>query len=152
MRTLQAIGCAERFQSLTLPALGSAYYDEHGEHQALSCAELLAKQAAQVELVTPARLVGEELGAINFAIQGELEQARLQQQEVELNARNIQRQVEELGGDVTELAEGLPEEAATGDWEEQLERLHTQITRLEPVNLAAIQEFEFLLGAKIQAG
>ena len=34
MRTLQAIGCAERFQSLTLPALGSAYYDEHGEQLA----------------------------------------------------------------------------------------------------------------------
>ncbi len=31
MRTLQAIGCVERFQSLTLPALGSAYYDERGE-------------------------------------------------------------------------------------------------------------------------
>jgi 2,4-dienoyl-CoA reductase-like NADH-dependent reductase (Old Yellow Enzyme family)/thioredoxin reductase len=43
-------------------------YDEHGEHQALSCAELLAKQGAEVELVTPARLVGEELGAINFAV------------------------------------------------------------------------------------
>ncbi len=43
-------------------------YDEHGEHQALSCAELLAKQGAQVELATPARLVGEELGAINFAV------------------------------------------------------------------------------------
>jgi chromosome segregation protein len=71
-----------------------------------------------------------------------LEQARLQQQEIELNARSIQRQVEELGGDVTELAGSLPEEAETGGWEEQLERLQTQIVRLEPVNLAAIQEFE----------
>ncbi len=43
-------------------------YDEHGEHQALSCAERLAKAGSEVELVTPARTLGEELGSINFAI------------------------------------------------------------------------------------
>lgn len=43
-------------------------YDEHGEHQALSCAELLTKTGCQVELATPARVVGEELGSINFAV------------------------------------------------------------------------------------
>ena len=42
-------------------------YDEHGEHQALSAAETLAKAGGDVELATPARLVGEELGSINFA-------------------------------------------------------------------------------------
>lgn len=43
-------------------------YDEHGDHQALSCAEKLAGAGAQVELATPARVVGEELGSINFAV------------------------------------------------------------------------------------
>jgi len=71
-----------------------------------------------------------------------LERARLHQQELELSARAIQRQVEELDGDVNELAESLPEDAETGAWEEELERLQIKITRLEPVNLAAIQEFE----------
>jgi chromosome segregation protein len=75
-------------------------------------------------------------------IRQDLERARLKQQELELGARAIQRQVEELGGDVKELAETLPENAETGAWEETLQRLQDQITRLEPVNLAAIQEFE----------
>jgi len=75
-------------------------------------------------------------------IRQDLERARLKQQEIELGARAIQRQVEELGGDVDELAKSLPEDAETGDWEETLQRLQDQITRLEPVNLAAIQEFE----------
>jgi chromosome segregation protein len=75
-------------------------------------------------------------------VRQDLERARLQQQEVQLNARSIQRQVEELGGKVEELAESLPEDAHPDAWEEQIERLTTQITRLEPVNLAAIQEFE----------
>jgi chromosome segregation protein len=75
-------------------------------------------------------------------IRQDLERARLKQQELELGARSIQRQVEELGGNVEELATDLPEDAETGDWEATLQRLQDQITRLEPVNLAAIQEFE----------
>jgi chromosome segregation protein len=72
----------------------------------------------------------------------DLERARLQHQEVQLNARNLQRQVEDLGGDVDELAKSLPEDADPQSWEDELERLQVKITRLEPVNLAAIQEFE----------
>jgi chromosome segregation protein len=75
-------------------------------------------------------------------IRQDLERARLQQQEVQLNARSLQRQVEELGGNVEALAEALPEGADPGDWETALERLRENIARLEPVNLAAIQEFE----------
>ena len=43
-------------------------YDDHGDHQALSCAQALAEGGASVELVTPDRAVGEELGISNAAI------------------------------------------------------------------------------------
>ena len=72
----------------------------------------------------------------------DLERARLQQQEIQLTARTLQRQVEELGGDVNQLAAELPDDVTSGDWEAELERLRENIARLEPVNLAAIQEFE----------
>lgn len=75
-------------------------------------------------------------------IRSNLEKARLQQQEVELNARNLLRQVEQLGHEVAELAEALPEDADAEAWQENLERLAIRITRLEPVNLAAISEYE----------
>ncbi len=75
-------------------------------------------------------------------IRQNLETARLQQQEIQLDARNIQRQVEDLGADVNELVESLPEGADPEAWETELENLQIRITRLEPVNLAAIQEFE----------
>jgi chromosome segregation protein len=71
-----------------------------------------------------------------------LETARLKQQEIQLNARNIQRQVEELDADVNELVESLPEGADPEAWETELENMQIRITRLEPINLAAIQEFE----------
>jgi chromosome segregation protein len=75
-------------------------------------------------------------------IRQNLERARLAQQEIQLNARNLQQQVDALGADVGELAESLPEEADPEAWEAELEKLKERITRLEPVNLAAIQEFE----------
>jgi len=75
-------------------------------------------------------------------IRATLERARLQQQEVELNARNLQRQVEQMGHDVQALAQALPDDAEESDWQETLARLGVRITRLEPVNLAAISEYE----------
>ena len=71
-----------------------------------------------------------------------LEQARLGQQELELNARSIRREVEGRGHDVEQLAAELPDDALPDEWETQLETLQAQIERLEPVNLAAIQEYE----------
>jgi len=61
---------------------------------------------------------------------------------VELNARSLQRQVEQLGHEVSELAEELPEDADAQAWQEELERLDVRITRLESVILAAISEYE----------
>ncbi|NNE04562.1 MAG: chromosome segregation protein SMC [Xanthomonadales bacterium] len=75
-------------------------------------------------------------------IRSTLERARLQQQELELNARALQKRVEENGENVEELAEALPENAEFERWKADIERLATRITRLEPVNLAAINEYE----------
>ncbi len=75
-------------------------------------------------------------------IRSSLEKARLQQQELELNARSLQQQVEQLGQQVEELAAALPDDANAEAWQEELERLDVRITRLEPVNLAAISEYE----------
>jgi len=75
-------------------------------------------------------------------IRASLERARLQQQEVELSAKDLRQRVEELGEDVAVLAEDLPESADSAEWKEDIEKLGLRIARLEPVNLAAIQEYE----------
>ncbi len=76
------------------------------------------------------------------AVRQELEHTRLQQQELELNARTLRRQTEALGAEIEAVAGSIPEDADAGQWEEDIERLGTRISRLEPVNLAAIQEYE----------
>jgi NADPH-dependent 2,4-dienoyl-CoA reductase/sulfur reductase-like enzyme len=43
-------------------------FDDNGQHQALSCAEFLAARKTFVEVVTPGRMIGEEVGATNVAI------------------------------------------------------------------------------------
>jgi 2,4-dienoyl-CoA reductase-like NADH-dependent reductase (Old Yellow Enzyme family)/thioredoxin reductase len=43
-------------------------YDDNGDHQAASVAEVLAKTARQVELVTPERQIGRDIGATNIAV------------------------------------------------------------------------------------
>ena len=43
-------------------------FDQRGDHQALSCAEFMAEKGASVELVTPDRAMGEELGISNYNV------------------------------------------------------------------------------------
>ena len=43
-------------------------FDNHGGHQGLCCAEVLLEQCEQLEIVTPDRFLGIEIGATNFPI------------------------------------------------------------------------------------
>jgi chromosome segregation protein len=79
----------------------------------------------------------------------EAEQARQRQSEMRVRLREIEieaeqhaRRVAELEADLEALVAELPEEAAAEGWIDELARLEESIQRLEPVNLAAIQEFE----------
>ena len=43
-------------------------YDDNGQHQGLSCVEFLVHNGANVEIVTPDRYVGQEIGGTNYPI------------------------------------------------------------------------------------
>ncbi len=78
------------------------------------------------------------------ACREKLEAARLAAQEEQLTTRNLQRQIEqlELDAPLEQLVQALPDAAEQAGWDDELERLERAITRLEPVNLAAISEYE----------
>jgi chromosome segregation protein len=67
---------------------------------------------------------------------------RVRLREIEIEAEQHARRVAELEADLEALVAELPEEAAAEGWIDELARLEESIQRLEPVNLAAIQEFE----------
>lgn len=50
------------------PGANVLVYDDQANHQGPSCAEFLASQGARVEIVTPERSLGYELGGTNFPI------------------------------------------------------------------------------------
>lgn len=76
------------------------------------------------------------------AAQGELEQARMKRQEVEIRRRTLEEQLAEDDKDAATVLETLDEGASEPAWVEELERIDARINRLGPINLAAIDEYE----------
>jgi len=66
--------------------------------------------------------------------------AALDKQELDIHAKNLQDRIGELKANVDELLAGLADDAETQAFQAKLEELEAQIKRLEPVNLAAIDE------------
>ncbi len=66
---------------------------------------------------------------------------RLEEQGTRLRAEALAQAIAEAGFDAAAVAAGLPPEADAAAWQARLEELDGKIRRLEPVNLAAIQEY-----------
>lgn len=71
-----------------------------------------------------------------------LSNLRLNEQERRLHAQSLETAIVEAGFDIDALLAELPEEIDAGRWQKDLDELEQKIHRLEPVNLAAIQEYE----------
>ena len=69
-------------------------------------------------------------------------QATLEQRELEIHAQGLLERIETLEADLDGLLAQLADDAETQAFQEKLESLEAQIKRLEPVNLAAIEELE----------
>ena len=65
---------------------------------------------------------------------------QLELHETQLKARSLAEHVDELEGDMESLLETLPDGAEARQYQADLEGLEEKIRRLEPVNLAAIDE------------
>jgi len=70
-----------------------------------------------------------------------ISQRRLDQQALVLSAEQLQAAVEKAGFVLQEVISTLPDDARLGDWEQTVQQIDGRMRRLEPVNLAAIQEY-----------
>ncbi len=117
---------------------------------------LLAKRAAVEEEMTEARREVEaiehrirELNSAHSRLEQELEdarqsldQARMEWQELKIRRQTQQEQLEEAGHNLTALFDEMPEEAGETEWQQRLTALEQRISRLGPINLAAIDEYK----------
>ncbi|MBN8426010.1 MAG: chromosome segregation protein SMC [Xanthomonadales bacterium] len=74
-------------------------------------------------------------------LRDQINRRRLDEQAMALKAQGLSEALLEAGLDMTEVMAALPENADAEQWRRTLADLEARIRRLEPVNLAAIQEF-----------
>ncbi len=70
-----------------------------------------------------------------------LSQHKLSEQSTRMRAESLSQAIAEAGFDVAAVTAELPPEADFATWQSRHEDLEAKIKRLEPVNLAAIQEY-----------
>jgi chromosome segregation protein len=124
------------------------------QHETL---QLLLEQRAEVELLVQQKaealhLLEEKLRQAEQGHQGvahlltqkqkELADFQLSAEGYRVRANNMLEQLTELQVNFKELSETLPAEANEQEWQQQLEKTQDSVSRLGPINLAAIEEFE----------
>jgi chromosome segregation protein len=124
------------------------------QHETL---QLLLEQRAEVELLVQQKaealhLLEEKLRQAERGHQGvahlltqkqkELADFQLSAEGYRVRANNMLEQLTELQVNFKELSETLPAEANEQEWQQQLEKTQDSVSRLGPINLAAIEEFE----------
>ncbi|GAB6041945.1 chromosome segregation protein SMC [Endothiovibrio diazotrophicus] len=75
-------------------------------------------------------------------VRGQLEQARINAQELKVRRQTLEEQLAETDYQLDELFQRLPEQADIPTWEQRVEEVGQRISRLGPINLAAIDEFK----------
>ncbi|MDB2384729.1 chromosome segregation protein SMC, partial [Endozoicomonas sp.] len=73
---------------------------------------------------------------------GQLEKLRMDWQAMDVRRTTLEDQLRKDEFDLPAVLENLPEDAAEGAWEQELERLQARIERLGAINLAAIEEYD----------
>jgi chromosome segregation protein len=82
------------------------------------------------------------IGQRAATLREQLETRRLALQGLNHQQRTLQAQLEEVGGNLEQLLEALPEEVDIAAWQSELERYANRIARLGPINLAAVEEYQ----------
>lgn len=74
-------------------------------------------------------------------VRDEIQQLRMQWQEVTVRAQTVLEQIVEAEFEINSLLESLPQEANIPQWQEEVDRIGRSIQRLGAINLAAIDEY-----------
>jgi len=74
---------------------------------------------------------------------------KMRWQEQQVRANTIKEQLDEAEENLEDLLANMPEEANEGEWDQKLTSITNRITRLGPINLAAIDEYETELERKV---
>ncbi|RZO95891.1 MAG: hypothetical protein EVA50_02635 [Gammaproteobacteria bacterium] len=71
-----------------------------------------------------------------------LENLRLERQASKIEQSNIEKQVEDLGGELSKIKVNLEDSKTVEDYSNELESIEVKISRLGAINLAAMEEYD----------
>lgn len=71
-----------------------------------------------------------------------MEQSKIDRQEVKVRRDTLEEKLAEINLTVEQVASEMPEQASVDQWQEESEKIARRISRLGPINLVAIEEFE----------
>jgi chromosome segregation protein len=75
-------------------------------------------------------------------VRGKLEQMKLDSQELRVRSKTAVEQLQETGHTPEQLLTTLDDDANSSDWTEKVAAISQRISRLGPINLAAIDEYQ----------
>lgn len=75
-------------------------------------------------------------------VRGNLEQMKLDSQELRVRSKTAVEQLEEIGHTPEQLLTALDDQVNSADWSEKITAIAQRISRLGPINLAAIDEYQ----------
>lgn len=75
-------------------------------------------------------------------VRSSLEQMKLDSQELRVRSKTVIEQLDEIGQKAEDLLNTLEEGATSADWNEKVAHIAQRISRLGPINLAAIDEYK----------
>ncbi len=81
-------------------------------------------------------------------VRNQLNQLKLDSQEIRVRSKTAEEQLAETGHSAEPLLEALEDTANSTDWEQKLSDIGQRISRLGPINLAAIDEYQETLKRK----
>ena len=82
-------------------------------------------------------------------IKDQLQTIQMERQEITVRQTTIQEQLAEAEFDLDDILQEMPEEAEIREWEQRSEKMAQRISRLGPINLAAIDEYQAVNERKI---
>ncbi len=114
------------------------------EQRLLAESELSEKRELVAEVEQQLREAEQRRAAIEHRAQSaraELEKERLSNQGLKVQRENVGLQLTQSEYQLEDVLQTLPEDASENEWQLSLERVAKRISRLGPINLAAIDEY-----------
>jgi chromosome segregation protein len=120
--------------------------------QRLATEEALAEARRKVENINHTlRSLEQRRGEFeqrSQSVRGQLEKLRLDSQETRVRSKTVLEQLAETGFELESTLEKVDEQATSKQWEAKLAEVADKISRLGPINLAAIDEYKEQLQRK----